>query len=97
MTIPKGPRLLVAARGDTRPDAPGLKRKLLVAVMLLALACLVILGGLRLLESRNADGVNAWRLALFLADGFFCVNIICALYARGRQPRRRGSIGARRY
>jgi hypothetical protein len=30
---------------------------------------------------------------LFFANVFFCMNICCALYARGRQPRRRHNIG----
>ena len=93
MNIPTRPRNLSMARAASWSDASQLKRKLLVAGLSLALVSVAILGALRVLQSFNSNTVSAWRLALLFASAFFCVTLACALYARGRRPRRRRDIG----
>ncbi|MBV9433001.1 MAG: hypothetical protein JO137_14365 [Hyphomicrobiales bacterium] len=93
MNIPTHPRNLSMARAAFWSDASQLKRKLLVAGLSLALVCVAILGVLRVFESFSSNTISAWRLVLLIANAFFCVALGSALYARGRQPRRKSGIG----
>ena len=93
MNVPTRPRNLSMARPASWPDASQLKRKLLVAGLSLSLICVALLGALRVLRSFDSNTISAWRLVLLFANAFFCVTLASALYARGRQPRRRSGIG----
>lgn len=93
MNIPTYPRNLSMAHAASWSDASQLKRRLLVAGLSLALVCVATLGVLRVLQSFSSDTISAWRFVLLFANAFFCVTLASALYARGRQPRRRSGIG----
>jgi hypothetical protein len=93
MTIPSHSRNSSMARAHSWPDTSRLKHKWRTACLLLALACLAIPAVPRLLQSLGGTALSPWRLVLLFADAFFCVGVACALYARGRRPRRRMDVG----
>jgi hypothetical protein len=81
------------ARSKTWGDGTGLKRRLLIGVLVLVTVCVVSMAVLRLLQSLNDGTIDTWRLVLLFANAFGCATVFCALYARGRRPRQMRNMG----
>jgi hypothetical protein len=72
------------------------RRRLLIAALLLVPICLVTIGVSRLVVGLNDYTIDTWRIVLLFANVFGCVAVLSALYARGRASARRPNIGRRR-
>jgi hypothetical protein len=68
--------------------ASTIKVPLLVLTLAPLLACVAVIGAVRLLQSVNDGTISIWRLMLLFAHVCACVMVVSALYNRGRTASR---------
>jgi hypothetical protein len=78
------------------PYEVDVRRRLLVAVLLLVSICLASIGVSLLVRGLYDYTIDAWRLVLLFANVFGCATVVCALLARGRASVHRRNIGRRK-